>query len=384
MTEAAPKVRMAKKDSFKFKFGDLLVNIIKKDRCMFCGGCISSCPIAAIGYRDEKPVPVSRCEQCGMCVTHCPRFGLDFELAETDLFGRARNEDEPIGIYQSYAIARAKARSIRRACQDGGVVTALLTYAMDKKYIKAAIVTGTDPEIPWKPVPVLAQSQDAILNAAGSKYTVSPNNSLLGYAYQEYDAYIPGTAHLRSLAIVGTPCQAESLRKMQYSEYGTLKITEIVKFFISVFCWDNFHYEGIKLFVESKGLDMKSITKFDIKRGVFYAYQGNKEVIAAKLKEVKDHSLEACKECTDLTGELADINVGSQGAPDGWCFIILRTPFGKQLFDEAVKNGYLELKSQAEAAEGLENLTKQATKKREIAKKRFADTDNELIPKSHI
>ena len=66
--------------------------------------------------------------------------------------------------------ARSTDKQIQKIAQDGGIVSALLCFALDEKIIDGAVVAGPS-DVMWKPEPMVAMSSDEILAAAGTKYT---------------------------------------------------------------------------------------------------------------------------------------------------------------------------------------------------------------------
>jgi len=64
---------------------------------------------------------------------------------------------KPFGIYRRLCIARASDPKVRRISQDGGAVTALLLFALEKGIIDGAIVSGLGgigPSIQFQSLPV--------------------------------------------------------------------------------------------------------------------------------------------------------------------------------------------------------------------------------------
>jgi len=53
---------------------------------------------------------------------------------------------------------------------------------------------------------------------------------------------------------------------------------------------------------------------------------------------------EGCKICADFTGLFSDISVGYIGSPAGKSTVIIRTDFGKEVFERALEGVYIEAK----------------------------------------
>ncbi len=90
----------------------------------------------------------------------------------------------PFGTYKEVMALKAKDAKITGVAQDGGVVTALLCYALDKGIIDGALLAGKS-DIPWMPKPVIATTKEEIIACAGTKYTINPVVSVLKDAVRE-------------------------------------------------------------------------------------------------------------------------------------------------------------------------------------------------------
>ncbi|EQD28456.1 hydrogenase, partial [mine drainage metagenome] len=68
---------------------------------------------------------------CTLCTRACPRFREWETEVDTFLFGRERLSDEVFGVSQEVVLARATDPDVNAAGQDGGLVSAILIYALE-------------------------------------------------------------------------------------------------------------------------------------------------------------------------------------------------------------------------------------------------------------
>ncbi|MGQ9640748.1 MAG: Coenzyme F420 hydrogenase/dehydrogenase, beta subunit C-terminal domain [Candidatus Bathycorpusculaceae bacterium] len=344
---SAPKV------SFEESLGK---DVVAAGKCVGCSTCVVVCPFNCLEYAGEEPNLVKECKICGICAQACPRYDWAWSKAENLVFERERKPNEDFGVYRRIVVAQAEDDNILRVCQDGGVVTALLVFALENGLIDGAVVSGLSQEKPFHPVPKLALTREDILKSTGTKYSYSPNIQALAEGVKQKKS---------SLAFVGTPCQIHAVRKMQMA--GLKRFTAPIKFLIGLMCSECFHYEGLmqKHIQEKLGINLNDIRKMNIKGKMLITTE--KGVQAIPLAEIKQYARRSCKFCDDFSSELADISTGGLGL-DKWTFIIIRTEKGEELFSKAEKSGILSVKSAMEEANALNLLTKLSKKKREASK----------------
>jgi coenzyme F420 hydrogenase subunit beta len=258
-------------------FGSLISEVLNRDLCTFCGGCVASCPVYILQMQGEKPTMKGKCELCQVCYYSCPAAGFPTDEVETAIYGRARNADEPIGVYETTVNARSKKEEILRKGQDGGVVTSILGYALESGKIDAAVVTCVDKHVPWKSIPCVAVDHAGVLNAAGTKYTPAPTLIGLMSATQEYGK--------KRVAIVGTPCQIRSYRRMQTSMFGARKLASAVSLSIGLFCMESYRYDPLLGdYLRTKNVDLSKVSRFAIKKGKFRVTIEGQEVLTVPIK----------------------------------------------------------------------------------------------------
>ncbi|MBE0512795.1 Coenzyme F420 hydrogenase/dehydrogenase, beta subunit C-terminal domain [Candidatus Bathyarchaeota archaeon] len=336
-------------------FGNLLAKVVLTEKCAGCSACVSVCPVGCLEYVEGKPKLIKKCANCGICAIVCPQYEYTLPSLEESVFGRQRKPEEEFGIYRRIVIAQACDEKVLQACQDGGVVTALLTYALEKEIIDGAAVSGVSQDKPFYPVPRLATTPEEVLECAGTRYTYSPN--LL--AFQEGI-----DQNKKRLAFVGTPCQIHALRKI---EDLLLEYVNPLQLAIGLLCTESFTYEGLmeKHIQRELGINLGDIEKINIK-AKFLVTTKSGEVKVIPLKEAKQYTRKGCAICTDFSSELADISVGGLGL-SGWTFTILRTEKGEELFDGAVRKEFIKTRRVEEEKRAFDLLLRLSKRKRETA-----------------
>ena len=69
---------------------------------------------------------------CTSCTRACPRFRAWEPEIDEFMFGRTRAADEPSGIFKDIMLTRASDPVLAEVGQDGGLVSAILLYALEK------------------------------------------------------------------------------------------------------------------------------------------------------------------------------------------------------------------------------------------------------------
>lgn len=332
-----------------FGFLELSKAIIDKDMCNMCGACISICP--RIGINTSKPKLNDYDPECSTCLKYCPRTYFPEELFKKALFNGETKKDFYIGNYKNAFTAKSNDSSICNLSQDGGFVTTLLIYALEKGLIDGALLTDRDEE--WRPKPFIATTSEEIKRCAGSKYTISPTLKSYREAIE--------TRKLKKIAFVGMPCQIKAVRKMQLfspfpSHYGTFELV------IGLFCSSNFSYDLIDDFIKTRlQIPPSHIKKMDISRGKFILYLKDGKTIKTPIKEIVQYKWPSCDYCNDYSAEFADISVGSIGASeDNWNSAFIRTNKGQTLIKDALDDNWIRKKNAIE----LSKITKATIRKK--------------------
>jgi len=331
----------------------LLENVILKEICSGCAACVLVCPLGCLEYFEEKPNLIKKCEVCGICPRVCPRFEFSRASMEKRVFERERRPDEEFGIFLRLVVARATNENILRTCQDGGVVSALLIFALENGIIDSAIVSATSQEKPFFPIPRLISTPQEVLECAGTRYTYSPNLLALQEAFQQKK---------KSVAFVSTPCQIEAIRKIE--AFPLKKYSNIIKFAIGLMCTESFTYSGLmqKHIQEVLGINLNDVKKINIKGKVLVTTKSG-EIKTIPLQEAKQYTRKGCLPCKDFSAELADISTGGLGL-SGWTFSVIRTKKGEEIFESAQKAGAIQTRPAEEEKDALDLLIRLSRRKR--------------------
>ena len=340
----------------KISFEEALESIVLTEKCTGCAACTVVCPLNCLEYIEGKPKLVKECSACGICAVVCPRYDFSLSSLEKFMFGRKRKPKEDFGFYRRIVITQASDKNVLQVCQDGGVVTALLTFALKNGIIDGAAVSGVSEDKPFFPVPRLATTPQEVLECGGTRYSYSPNLLAFKEGVKEKK---------KSLAFVGTPCQVQAIRKIQMVPLK--KYANSLKLTIGLMCTECFTYEGLmkKQIQDKMDINLGDVKKINIKGKVLVTTKSG-EVKAIPLADAKQYTRRSCLLCPDFSSELADISVGGLGL-SGWTFTIIRTEKGEELFENAQKKGILRTKPLEQEKKAIDLLVKLSRKKRKTA-----------------
>ncbi|CAN5616281.1 Coenzyme F420 hydrogenase/dehydrogenase, beta subunit C-terminal domain [soil metagenome] len=327
---------------------ELYDEVVTTGLCTGCAGCVIACPHDVLGYDHqsggyrpfhlEEELGAENCihgeKGCTSCTRACPRFRTWESEADQHLFGRARTAEEVAGVSKDIVLARAVDPEIHEVGQDGGLVGAMLIWALENDLIDAALVSYLEGDgTSWKAVPGVARTRDDVIRSAGSRYTYSANT----LAYAEA---VEGGAE--RLALVGMSCQSSSLPVMETRKVG--KLARRFTLNIGLLCSKTFD-DAIfpELFEAKYGIKREEMVKMNIK-GVFQIWMRNGDYHEVPLKECHAWTREGCNLCPDFAAEHADISTGGIGAYNDWTLTIVRTNTGRDLMECLLADGVIEVR----------------------------------------
>lgn len=336
-----------------------LARIVEDDLCHRCGTCVGICPTGVLGVdADNYPsvLNLSACTDCDLCVKTCPGEEFNHRAYHERQFGTTGSLTDNYGSFSSAHLSYANDESLRKKGTSGGIITALLVHLLEKGEIDGALVIVADDKIPWHGKPIIARTPEAIVEAAKSKYAITPTNSGLQEILK-----VPGR-----YAMVGLPCQIHGLRK---AEALDPRLAERIVLSIGLYCHAAVELHGYREVFNVLKQDTSTVKKFTSRIGKHPGgphiedFQGlQSPLYFPKKKGYRPNSMEIlnilyrlyspprCITCFDSSAEFADIAVGDPWMPPpnddvdfekGWSFVLLRSERGEAAYKRCVDEAAL-------------------------------------------
>lgn len=364
MSSTEPIVSDEKADGERKHWKHLNAEVVQTGICVGCSACVVACPHHVIEMEDFRPrmqdttLGPDNCvhgeKSCSLCAMACLRLDPAYDQIEGLLFGRRRKHpSEPWGMHREMWLARAKDSAILPKGQDGGVVTALLSWMLANGEVEGACVAKPMEGSPWLDEPFLATTPQDLLSAAGSRYTYCSNPLALKTAAER---------KLKSVAVVGVSCESTAIREM--GAEGIKRWSRMVKFVAGLMCNETFQYEPFihEIVAGRYGIDLDRIVKVNVKGQVYVTLDDGSDIVIP-LDECKPYANEWCHHCPDFAAEHADISFGGLGM-SGWTMCVIRTEYGQQIWQRAVADGVIETREATEEPQALKVLDALAKKQR--------------------
>ncbi|MHA2121119.1 MAG: dihydroorotate dehydrogenase electron transfer subunit [Promethearchaeota archaeon] len=326
--------------------------IIKTGKCVYCGACGAFCENIKFDAEKEIPIEDGSCKDSntcrdgfGLCYNLCPKTETEqipVSLLDKWVFGK--EHDRILGHYLDIVTVKLTDKAKEMVPIEAGPITTLLLSAMEAGLIDCAVITDKDKK--FIPFPLIAENQKELFRGIGYKPSQSPTISLVGDAINK---------DYNDIAVVGTPCQIQSLRKLQNHPIFDYEAHDLITLAIGTFCFGTYYNQLISQCFQEYGIKDEEIVKICADEKEFkmkiYSNSGTKEI---PLNFIYDKSIrKACFSCSDYTGSFADISVGNIGSEEDWRTLIIRTERGKEIYDLAIEKGYLTVNSLLKTDEDL-------------------------------
>lgn len=336
---------------------DLAAEILGTTLCTACGACTGYCPY--IVAREDRVACVAECRRVqGRCYRNCPRS----EGMRDGALGGDAGYQGPVGMLQEALMARAAGGQAAGGRQHGGVVSALMASALETGMIDVAVLTR------WRegrPQTFPATTAAEVREAAGSKFAVAPTVEQVNRALEQ---------GYRRIGVVALPCQSTALRKMTLpspddATAGEEAETGGIALILGLFCTWSLTQRGWLGLLRSADCEWPP-RRVDIPpppAAVMEIDTSDGRRVQIPLDTVRAEIRPACRLCTDMTSENADLSVGLVEGIDGWNTVLVRTERGAELVHRAREAAVLE--TEPLAGERLAHLgeASQLKKRRAVA-----------------
>jgi coenzyme F420 hydrogenase subunit beta len=265
-------------------------------------------------------------------------------------------------------LAQATNPTIREATKSGGVINALLNFAINQKIIDSAIFSKMSPSLSVKVKPLIGLMPDDALSAVDSKIMPCSVAEAFGRAVFEH-----GKVHI---AFVGIPCHVLAIRKLEAWQH---KIIDSLEIAIGLFClWTFSLGRLLEYLFQEHGVAANEIINVDLEGDKYVVTTENRK-LKIPMSEIKQHIMNRCKTCTDFTSELADLSIGGATPLKDWSIIIVRTKKGEDLLNLAIEKEILTIREIAVEPDAMAHLINISTHKRNNALQEVKNMEKEGI-----
>jgi len=275
---------------------------------------------------------------------------VDFPKLSSELFGLIPGPRDAEGVIRNVFVGYSLDSDIRSLGSSGGVVTELLLYLLRRGVIDQALVCGMNMHRPLEPNPILAQTEQEIIESAQSKYTIVPQMRLISRIIKSR----------KRTAIVGVPCQIHAYRKFE-SWYE--RISGKVPLVIGLACHSTLEIQASEKLLGINKIKPREVTKLEYRGGD--SWPGGIQVTLASGNVRRLHGLDIksafnrlnpvytpdrCLTCIDHTNELSDLSVmdpwirgrkGQHPYRKGHTLILARNDKAHNILGQAVSDGSL-------------------------------------------
>lgn len=339
-------------------FLDLKRDVVDQGLCMGCGTCVGVCASGCIAmdYELDEPEPhqIKDCSGCGACYEACPGKHVPLRDLDRHFLGHERApEEEALGICKACYKGWATDEYVRTSTSSGGMVSAVVNYALEKGIIEGVLMAGWNQEPPyWRSRPFIATNPEEVSMGLRTGMMMVPNNSLIAEAVTR--------RKMSKIAIVGCPCHIQGVRKLQ--AIGTpSKYAKSIVFTMGLFCASEYYAEGTKHLIQefANVQNLDDIIAMDYRGGkwpgsLFVVTKDRKIHWAGSKHDYTWHFLgsasykrDRCLMCTDFSAELADISCGDIFQQVGHAnrrlvATLPRTDIGVELLEGAKNAGYID------------------------------------------
>lgn len=333
-------------------FANLLKDIIRGNKCVYCSACASVCPTYAIQMLDDVPRLLGVCIKCGYCYYACPgtvEDGFpgfeDYKFIDKKVFGVERAER--FGVYRKIYVVEGIEDP--DAFPEEAVLKAILKFGMEKGYWDAVAYAGRDEPVTegllsyqvvgWKSRPSYALKPSDVEKMRLKVFTQPPTIlGLRGIVDELKGGFFQGV-EVPKVAVLGPPEHIRSIWRGRLSWAGHTKLLRTVVFTASYFHRKFLQPAKLLPILAKKGVNFNNILDVEYSESSIKFKVGDKWVEFG-FDELEPSINKAIEEVGDMTGEYADLSAGRVEGVDG-VVLIARTEKAEEVISRMLDEGLL-------------------------------------------
>lgn len=283
------------------------------------------------------------------------------------------------GPYREITTGHATDAALRHTASSGGVLSAVLAFALRDGLVDRILEVGPDPDHPTRNVIRLSTSAGDVLACAGSRY--APSSPL--------EAIDDALAQPGRFAFVGKPCDVSALRLLGRFDP---RVADKVPLMLSFFCAGIPSLAGAARVVDALGVGPDDLAAFRYRGNGWpgYATATRHDGSEAQMSyadswggHLSKQVQFRCKICPDGVGGVADLVCadawygGEAGYPafdekPGRSLVITRTPAGSDLLAKAVEAGCVMIDRDPLPADEIDLMQPSQARRKRLVRARVA------------
>lgn len=311
--------------------------------CNGCAMCATVCPQNCIAINEtpggllEAKINDKSCTQCGVCRKVCGGIALHREVipSQTDPFK---------GNALSVFLVKAKNSDLRKNGQSGGAAIAIASMLLDLGTVNGVLSTTMPKDGSLRPFSRIVRKREELFKTQGSKYVPVP----WAKAFFEFN---PAQDQI---AIIGIPCQFRSLSNALKTVHKTWEDSIALK--IGLVCEGVLSYRVLDYIFSQALIQRDQCRDYRFKSKIPKGWPGDGRAVMLDgsaifvPNKVRTGCKDAfrplyCQLCFDKMNILSDIVCsdpwGINNDKKGHTVVLVRTPQGQNIFDQAVESGVL-------------------------------------------
>jgi formate dehydrogenase subunit beta len=240
-------------------------------------------------------------------------------------------------------LAHSSDKETLERAECGGVVTALLKYALESGQADAVLAVRARDGNRYDGIPVLVTDANEILETAGTLHGTSPNIARF------LKEYLNGASD-QKIAVVAKPCDAKAI--IELAKRNQINLDNLL--LIGLNCTGTLPSAKVKEMLKDEfEVDPADVAAEDIddnKLIIILKDGTKKERDLAELEEKGYGRRENCRRCETNIPTMADLACGKWGAADKTTFIEVCSEKGSQFIESAIEAGCIKVEKPTTAA----------------------------------